>query len=63
MELTIQTAGCMHFYGLNKVEVKIADATTTLSGGKLGETLLSSKTEKIVLTQTDKDGNKLLLLL
>ena len=46
------------FYGLNKVEVKIADATTTLSGGKLGETLLSSKTEKIVLTQTDKDGNK-----
>ena len=46
------------FYGLNKVEVKIADATTTLSGGKLGETLLSSKTEKIVLTQTDQNGNK-----
>ena len=35
-----------------------ADATTTLSGGKLGETLLSSKTEKIVLTQTDQNGNK-----
>lgn len=48
------------FYGLNKVEVKLAEITTTLSGGNLEETLLSSKTPDIKLTQTDKDGNTVL---
>ena len=45
------------FYGLNNVKVDLAKVTTTLSGGTLGSTLLSSKTPDIKLTQvTSTDG-------
>ncbi|RHC02262.1 hypothetical protein [Bacteroides uniformis] len=40
------------YYGVEKIEVDEANITTNLNGGTLGETLLSSKSNKIKITYT-----------
>lgn len=46
------------YYELSNVKVDFAKVTTTLNGGSLDNTLLSSITSKIELNQTDNAGNK-----
>lgn len=44
------------YYNVSKIEVDTKKITTDLNGGTLGETLLSSKSEKIEITYTQATG-------
>ena len=46
------------FYNIKAVKVKLADITTTLNGGDIETTKLSSITNKIEINQLDAAGNK-----